>query len=337
MGLVIRFLTLSAFPQSANVIAFLGLQGRIYTGTRIGFGKPNGMSMKDTDLVKHSLGIMISLRDALKETVGLAVLLEEETCGVVLAQVKGISDISFSLKVNHHFPLHSTAPGKAITAFLTPRRRTALLKRLRLANRTTHSITNRKDFERDLRGIRRRGYATDQEEQVHGCHCVGAPILAPCLTRSAAIWVTGLPTTLPAEKFNSIGVVVMDHARMIEARLTGQARKDWAMHIEAIIEQASDILDEHAHTSIDMEELARNLHVGYSWFRRMFKERTGTSPNRYHLNRRMEEAQRLLLDTDLTVKQIAARLGYESQNYFSEIFKKRTGISPNHFKVGNKS
>ena len=74
---------------------------------------------------------------------------------------------------------------------------------------------------------------------------------------------------------------------MIEARLTGRARKGWETHIEAIIEKARDFLDEHPHTSIDMEELARNLHVGYSWFRRMFKQLTGESPNHYHLNRRI--------------------------------------------------
>jgi DNA-binding IclR family transcriptional regulator len=293
--------------------------------------------MKNIDLVKHSLGVMIALRDVLKETVGLAVLLEEDACGIVIAQVRGDSDISFTLKANNRFPLHSTAPGKALCAFLPPPRRLALLKRLRFASRTAHTITSRTVFERDLSRIRRRGYSADQEEQVNGCHCVGAPILAPCLTQPAAIWVTGLPPTLPAEAFDSIGAVVIEHARMIEARLTGQARKDWAKHIEAIIEQARDFLDEHAHTAIDMEELARNLHVGYSWFRRMFKARTGQSPSRYHLQRRMEEAQRLLLDTDLTVKQIAERLGYKSQNYFSEIFKKQTGLSPNHFKVRRKS
>jgi DNA-binding IclR family transcriptional regulator len=293
--------------------------------------------MKDTDLVKHSLGIMVALRDTLKETVGLAVLLEEEACGIVIAQVRGDSDISFTLKPNNRFPLHSTAPGKALTAFLPPPRRSALLKRLRFAGRTAHTIINRADFESDLGSIRCRGYSTDEQEQADGCNCVGAAIMAPCLARPAAIWVTGLPVSLPAKKFASIGAVVREHARMIEARLTGQARKDWATHIEAIIEQARDFLDEHAHTAIDMEELARNLHVGYSWFRRMFKAQTGESPNRYHLHRRMEEAQRLLRDTDLTVKQIAARLGYESQNYFSGIFKKQTGRSPNHFKAGKKS
>lgn len=292
--------------------------------------------MQDTDLVKHSLGIMVALRDTLKETVGLAVLLEDEACGIVIAQVRGNSDISFTLKPNNHFPLHSTAPGKALCAFLPSPRRSALLQRLPFASRTAHTISNRADFERDLGSIRRRGYSTDEQEQVDGCNCVGAPILAPCLNRPAAIWVTGLPVSLPAKEFPSIGAVVMEHARMIEARLTGQARKEWATHIETIIAQARDFLDEHAHTSIDMEELARNLHVGYSWFRRRFKEQTGQSPNRYHLNRRMEEAQRLLRDTDLTVKQIASRLGYESQNYFSGIFKKQTGQSPNHFKAEKK-
>ncbi len=275
---------------------------------------------------------MVALRDALKETVGLAVLLEQEACGMVIAQVRGVSDISFSIRLNHRFPLHTTAPGKAIVAHLPPQRRKALLDRMPFPPHTAHTITTREYFERDLRQIRRLGYSTDVEEQTDGCHCVAAPIIAPCLASPAAIWVTGLPTTLPAEDFPAIGAVVMRHAQMVEARLTGRARKAWPTHIEAIIGQARDFLDEHTHTAVDMEELAHNLHVGYSWFRRMFKQQTGESPNHYHLSRRIEEARRLLVDTDLSVKQIAERQGYDSQNYFSEIFKKKTGLSPEDFR-----
>lgn len=288
--------------------------------------------MKDTDLVKHSQGIMIALRDALKETVGLAVLLEQEACGMVIAQVRGVSDISFSLRLNHHFPLHTTAPGKAITAFLSSRRRKALVDRMPFPRCTAHTITNRGNFERDLLQIRRLGYSTDLEEQTDGCHCVAAPIIAPCLETPASIWVTGLRTTLPAQELPAIGAVVMQHAQMIEARLTGQARQTWPTQIETIIGQARDFLDENSHASVDMEELARNLHVGYSWFRRMFKQLTGESPNLYHLKRRIDGARHLLVNTDLPIKQIAERQGYDSQNYFSEIFKKKTGLSPEDFR-----
>lgn len=74
--------------------------------------------------------------------------------------------------------------------------------------------------------------------------------------------------------------------------------------------------------------LAAAVGVSESTLRRQFRGATGTSPHAYVLQRRAEEARRLLGETDLPVKAIAARLGYGDVYFFSRQFRQLTGVPP---------
>ena len=60
----------------------------------------------------------------------------------------------------------------------------------------------------------------------------------------------------------------------------------------------------------------------------LFKSQTGVSPIKYLITRRMEEAQHLLRETDLPIRAIAEKVGYDDPAYFSQIFKRTVGSSP---------
>jgi hypothetical protein len=64
--------------------------------------------------------------------------------------------------------------------------------------------------------------------------------------------------------------------------------------IEGIIERAKAIFVKHADAPLNMEEVAEQLAVGYTWFRRMFREYSGMSPGQYHLQLRLARARQLL-------------------------------------------
>jgi AraC-like DNA-binding protein len=99
-----------------------------------------------------------------------------------------------------------------------------------------------------------------------------------------------------------------------------------------VVEQAKEIINNGLHHSIDMQELAANLYVSYSWFRKVFKEKTGTAPSEYHLNRRIDRACEQLRQTDQSVRQISEELGFKNQNHFSALFKRKTGLSPLNYR-----
>ncbi|MFC4601459.1 AraC family transcriptional regulator [Cohnella hongkongensis] len=67
-------------------------------------------------------------------------------------------------------------------------------------------------------------------------------------------------------------------------------------------------------------------------FHRLFKEQTGLSPLEYATKLRMEKGARLLLGTDLPVKEISYACGYEDSKYFSRLFRQREGMSPSQYR-----
>jgi AraC-like DNA-binding protein len=80
------------------------------------------------------------------------------------------------------------------------------------------------------------------------------------------------------------------------------------------------------------EKMARQLGIGYSYFRREFKKQTGFSPRQYQIEVRLRRAKELLRNTDLTVKEISERLGYHSPYHLSLDFSKRNGIAPSKWR-----
>ena len=102
--------------------------------------------------------------------------------------------------------------------------------------------------------------------------------------------------------------------------------------IEKIIQRSCMIIRDNLPTNLNMEELADQMNIGYSNFRKMFKRYTGISPAQYHLSLRIRQAKDLLVESDLSVKEISYQLGFNSIDYFSRVFKSKTGKNPTDFK-----
>lgn len=80
------------------------------------------------------------------------------------------------------------------------------------------------------------------------------------------------------------------------------------------------------------ESIAKTLNIGYSWFRRVFKQYTGFSPAQYQLEIKLQKSKELLASTVLPVKEIAFHLNFESASYFVTFFKSKTGLSPGEYR-----
>ena len=102
--------------------------------------------------------------------------------------------------------------------------------------------------------------------------------------------------------------------------------------IAPIIEEARFRMRNEVHENFDIEAYTMQHNIGYSYFRRMFKNFTGISPRQYCLQLKIMRAKELLLTTDKSVKEISYELGFDSLHYFSRLFKKKTGSSPTDFR-----
>lgn len=85
---------------------------------------------------------------------------------------------------------------------------------------------------------------------------------------------------------------------------------------------------ENLHKDADIKKIASKLSVSYSWFRKVFKEYTGFSPNQYFLELKLRRAKELLAESNFSIKEISYDLNFSSYEYFLSFFKNRVGMTP---------
>lgn len=98
------------------------------------------------------------------------------------------------------------------------------------------------------------------------------------------------------------------------------------------IARAKILMQEGLSGNISVQEVARRLHVSYSWLRIMFRKVTGMAPVQYVLELKLLRAKELLAAGTVNVKEIAYALNFSSPRYFSGFFKKKTGLSPQQYR-----
>jgi AraC-like DNA-binding protein len=132
------------------------------------------------------------------------------------------------------------------------------------------------------------------------------------------------------EQSETVGPVLSAKLMNLMARITlhqSKAANETSL-TQRKINQAAALITERYNEQIDLEQLARDLGLSYTKFRRDFKNLIGLAPNQYLVHTRMEHAKTLINYSDLTIQQISAQTGFDSPAYFSRAFKKHFNLSP---------
>ena len=98
------------------------------------------------------------------------------------------------------------------------------------------------------------------------------------------------------------------------------------------IESAITRIQNEFGSDLNMTLLAKELGVSYSWFRHTFTAHTGLSPHQYLLEFRLVRARNLLVETELSIKEIARQTGFEDELYFSRLFRQRLNLTPSQWR-----
>jgi len=85
--------------------------------------------------------------------------------------------------------------------------------------------------------------------------------------------------------------------------------------------------------TITHAELCAHTGLSSTHLCRLFNTHVGSPPMRFLANQRMAWAQRLLVDSMMSIKEIAAAVGYDDQLYFSAQFKRHNGMSPKAYRM----
>lgn len=100
-----------------------------------------------------------------------------------------------------------------------------------------------------------------------------------------------------------------------------------------MVNKARLLIRESLESDLSIQQIAEDLGVSYSNFRKLFKEYTGLSPATYQQELRLLRAKELLTTTEYSIKEIAYRLNFESPDYFSAKFKMKMGCKPSDLKA----
>lgn len=157
----------------------------------------------ESNLVELTLPFMRQLRDKWLDTVVFGVMHDTEI--VAIENCAGKRLFRYSIDAGHRSPIHCTAPGKAIAAFLPDAILDDLVSRIKFTRYNERTLATPKAFRKELESVRTMGYSVDRAEQYNGIYCVGAPILDRNAYPIAAIWITGPSENISKSDIPKIG------------------------------------------------------------------------------------------------------------------------------------
>jgi len=152
-------------------------------------------------------------------TGGLAILDGDEV--LYLISIEANAAIKAVAQTGDRRPIHATATGKCLLAFLPKAERDNILKRLRLERLTSHTLTSMDSFLAELQITAKRGYAINQEERVVGLWGIAAPVCNRLGSGHATVGL-GIPKGVVSEKeFEDMGRCTIQIGRKMSERLAG--------------------------------------------------------------------------------------------------------------------
>lgn len=97
---------------------------------------------------------------------------------------------------------------------------------------------------------------------------------------------------------------------------------------ESVTEQIKRYLDKHYQEDIRRDDLAGMVYLNTDYMSRIFKKEMGVSISSYLLAKRVEEAKKLLTQSNLPINTVSLYVGYSNFSYFTKMFRENTGYSP---------
>lgn len=98
------------------------------------------------------------------------------------------------------------------------------------------------------------------------------------------------------------------------------------------VAEARRYIDDNYNEPITLEEIADMYQLNPSYFSSKFKSVNGVGFKEYHNNVRVIHAEKLLLETNMSITEIAIKCGYETSNYFGDAFRRANKCSPSQFR-----
>ena len=191
-------------------------------------------------------------------------------------------------------------------------------------------------------------YGADYHDpwSIHWAHCAGTAAASYASLLPAHEYVLAIPSAdakeiarlfrdsygLASTGLTERTVLLVSHAlRYVLGLLffqTGRSLGGASRIVAHDLMKSIEFMRANVASSLTLQELSRHAGLSPTRFSALFREQTGSSPVDHHIRLRMQAACHYLDTTALSVKEVAAKLGYDDPYYFSRIFQKILGCSP---------
>ena len=150
------------------------------------------ISMLSREIVHAAMPRLATLTQELGVTSNLGVMHEDQVYSLATFSTPKLASL-FALP-GIPIPVHSTAMGAVLAAYLPHDQREQMLRRLTYRRYTANTVTSAEAFRAKLQGVRARGFAVDREESGPGCVCIAVPVFGADGTVIAACGISALST-----------------------------------------------------------------------------------------------------------------------------------------------
>ena len=131
-------------------------------------------------------------------------------------------------------------------------------------------------------------------------------------------------------------------AQFIHERLRAPGEQQQTAELQPLLRQspklarAINLMKQHIEKPLPSKEIAQQIGLSLRQLERLFHTYKNHTPQRYYLELRLAQAQRLLAQTGLAVMHIALATGFASQSHFTKCYRERYGITPRQERQGNR-
>ncbi len=130
---------------------------------------------------------------------------------------------------------------------------------------------------------------------------------------------------------------VRQYARQVMGKAIEMRDRESTKQQRDLVRQAINYISEHYHEeSISLDRVSKNVNISPNYLSAIFSQEVGQTLIEYITCKRIDEAKRMLRQTEKRSSEIAFSVGYKNPHYFSFVFKKVTGLTPSEYRRGIK-
>ena len=166
---------------------------------------------------RASLPYLQELNRQTRETVHLTV--RNALSAVYVEKLDSLEPLRIHSRIGASVPLHCTAVGKVLLAYLPAAEQAAVFNELVLRRFTENTVSNLQELQTQLTRVRKDGFACDLEEHEPHIRCVAAPIWDHSGAVNASLSVTGPAVRMAATRIKQIAALISKAGQKISAEL----------------------------------------------------------------------------------------------------------------------